>query len=149
MTTIKNKHIIYSVNTKKADWNHKVKFKEISLHSFRWDNKEKTYVFFTIGENEEISLSYKTDKAKCSFMLLHTPNDYIIFSDAIRLSLFGSDATISKGIGNTIRLKKEGENLEFYADDELILKTANKAFSLSTTLAFIAEDEGDIYLEVF
>ncbi len=149
MTTIKNKPIIYRVNTKKADWNHKVRFKDITLHSFKWDNKEKTYAFFTIGENEEISLSYKADKAKCSFMLFHTPNDHIEFSDNIDISLFGAELTIKKEIGDNITLKKIGESLEFYSAGELVLKTSNPAFSPSATLSFIADGEGEVYLEVF
>lgn len=149
MTTIKNKHIIYSVNTKKADWNHKVKFKDITLHSFKWDNKGKTYVFFTIGESEEIRLSYKANKAECYFMLFHTPNNFIIFDKTIEISLFGAHLTINKETGDNIVLKKTGDKLEFYSDDNLILATSNPAFFLSSTLAFIADGDDEVYLEVF
>lgn len=149
MTTIKNKPIIYIVNTKKADWNYKVRFDEITLHSFRWENREKTYAFFTIGESEEIRLSYKADKAECYFMLFHTPNDFIEFSEVMNISLFGARLTINKPTGDNITLKKRGESLEFYSNGQFLLSTSNPAFSPSATLAFIADKEGEVYLEVF
>lgn len=149
MTTIKKKSNIETMNTKKTDWNHKPKFKEISLHSFRWDNKAKTYAFFTLGEEECVKLSFSSKSVKGSFMLFHTPSDYIIFSDSIDIKLFGANVTINKSTQNNIELRKIKETLEFYSGGELILKTADAAFSTSTTLSFIAEGDGEVCLEVF
>lgn len=139
------------MNTKKADWAGKPAFRNITLHSYEWMNMGKSIAFFTIGENENCILKYKCDETvKPSFMLFHTPSDVIVFSrEEISIRLFGAELSLAMTAGNEIELRKSGARLSFYSEGKELLSTENPVFIPSATLAFSAEGEGNIYLEVF
>lgn len=139
------------MNTKKADWYNKPSFSNITLHSYSFINNGNSQVFFTIGEEDEITLSFKKEEAvNVSFILFHTPSDQIIFSDnKIKISLFGASLEVeAPNLTAELTLIKKGEVLEFYSSSHLILRTSNEVFIPSTTLSLRFEGEGEVEVTV-
>ena len=77
------------MNTKKAIWVKRPKtYITIDLHSFSWDVDDSSSVIWTIGEVGVIDLrAVYDDSVSLDFVLLHTPNDYVRFTNFDKLLL--------------------------------------------------------------
>lgn len=140
------------MNTKKALWVKRPKnYINIDLHSFSWIENGKSSVFWTLGEEGDISLSIiHSSSVQAEFILLHTPSDYVKFScDGIYSSFFGLDSFIPSSSFDSIVLKKTGTTLSFYSKDVLIYKIENPAFLGSASFGINTSGNGEVSIRVF
>lgn len=141
------------MNTKKAQWLKKpVKFESVSLHSLSFLNGEQSSVFFTIGECDNITLSYeKEDSVSVSFVFFHTPNDYIVFKeDRIESLFFGlkSKHNMFNSI-NKLEINKLYDTITFSSNGKFLLKINNPAFLSSASFGLKMENQGRVKINVF
>ena len=108
-------------------------------------------MYWTIGEEGTLSLSFeKDDEVQLSFVLLHTPSDFIRFSqDGIHYSFFGLDSFIPCHIPSAIRMEKKGDVISFYSSSLLLMKMENPAFLGSASFGFEIKGKGKVNLKVF
>ena len=134
------------MNTKKALWVKRPKsFINIDLHSFSWTEEENSSVFWTVGEEGEISLRRINDESvDVDFVLLHTPSDFVRFTKKGILSSFFSLTSFT-----SLRMKKESATISFFSEDALVYKIENPAFLGSASFGFEIKGKGKVKLEVF
>ena len=134
------------MNTKKALWVKRPKsFINIDLHSFSWTEEENSSVFWTVGEEGEISLRRSNDESvDVDFVLLHTPSDFVRFTKKGILSSFFSLTSFT-----SLRMKKESATISFFSEDTLVYKIENPAFLGSASFGFEIKGKGKVKLEVF
>ena len=140
------------MNTKKALWVKRPKsYITIDLHSFSWTEDGESSVFWTIGEEGEFELRAQyDDSVSLDFVLLHTPSDYVRFSeDGIYSSFFSLSSFIPSPSFSSIRFKKEKTVISFYSGEELIYKIENPAFLGSASFGFEIKGKGNIKIKVF
>lgn len=139
------------MNTGKATWLKHPKHVLTTLHSYTYEGKDDLAVMFTVGETGEISLLAKCEKdAHAKLVLLHTPNDYLIFSDGlIEGKMFEVEYKIPSSFSEKIVLKKDNERITFVSEEKTILEIANSAFKGSASFGVIASGAGKTYIEVF
>ena len=140
------------MNTKKALWVKRPKsFINIDLHSFSWTEEENSSVFWTEGEEGEISLRRSNDESvDVDFVLLHTPSDFVRFTKQGLLSSFFSLTSFTPLSSFTsLRMKKESATISFFSDDALVYKIENPAFLGSASFGFEIKGKGKVKLEVF
>ena len=140
------------MNTKKAFWlKRPKKYIETTLHSFSWNEEGSSSVYWTIGEEGTLSLSFeKDDEVQISFVLLHTPSDFIRFSqDGIHYSFFGLDSFIPFHMPSAIRMEKKGDVISFYSSSILLMKMENPAFLGSASFGFEMEGKGKVSLSIY
>ena len=138
-----------SVNTKKAAWINKPGKIKTTLHSFSFQADGTHSVFFVLGENDEVTLTCKTE-AHSAFVLLHTPDEYISFGESkITLSFSGVRTEIAASHSNTLTLKKAGKHLSFSSGNTEILSVEKDAFRTSASFGFAVTGSGEAYVEVF
>lgn len=138
---------------KKAQWLKKpVSFTSLSLHGTSFMNSGKSSVFFTIGESDTLTLSASpADPLNVSFIFLHTPEDKIIFSSGkVYISFFGfkSEHNMFKPI-TELKIDKNGDEITFSSDDEVILKIKNPAFFSSSSFGIEIDGIGAAGIEVW
>lgn len=139
------------MNTGKAIWLRHPKHVLTTLHSYTYEGKDDLCVMFTLGESGEMSLFTKCEKdAKAKMVFLHTPNDYLIFSNGIiEGKLFEVEYRIHSSFDSRISLKKEGMKLSFISDGKVVLEISNPAFMGSASFGVISEGIGKTYIEIF
>ena len=140
------------MNTKKALWVKRPKsFINIDLHSFSWTEEENSSVFWTVGEEGEISLRRSNDESvDVDFVLLHTPSDFVRFTKKVILSSFFSLSSFTPLSSFTsLRMKKESATISFFSEDALVYKIENPAFLGSASFGFEIKGKGKVKLEVF
>ena len=140
------------MNTKKALWVKRPKsFINIDLHSFSWTEEENSSVFWTVGEEGEISLRRSNDESvDVDFVLLHTTSDFVRFTKKGILSSFFSLTSFTPLSSFTsLRMKKESATISFFSDDALVYKIENPAFLGSASFGFEIKGKGKVKLEVF
>ena len=140
------------MNTKKALWVKRPKsFINIDLHSFSWTEEENSCVFWTVGEEGEISLRRSNDESvDVDFVLLHTPSDFVRFTKKGILSSFFSLTSFTPLSSFTsLRMKKESATISFFSEDTLVYKIENPAFLGSASFGFEIKGKGKVKLEVF
>ena len=136
------------MNTKKADWINKPERISMSLHSLSFHSEGRHCVFFTIGESGSITIEIK--KGDASFVFLHTHNDAIRFSEnGIGIRMFSFSSRIPIAAGRSMRMEKNGEDISFYSDGNMVLSISNKAFLSSASFGAMTDKEGEVGLEVF
>ena len=139
------------MNTSKAIWIKHPKHVITTLHSYTYEGKDNLCVMFTLPEKGEMTLSTANEKdAKSRLLLLHTPNDYLLFSETgIKGKMFSLDIDIPLSIERKIVFKKDNEKLEFYSANKCILTLSNPAFLGSASFGVISEGTGKTYIEIF
>ena len=140
------------MNTKKATWVRRPSsYFTTDLHSFSWKEESESSVFWTIGCEGEISLSYSADPdVSVRFVFLHTPSDYISFSpDHVTSSFFSLSSSFPFSISTTMKMVKDGDKISFYTGEELVLKIENPAFQGSASFGFTIKGEGKVRTTVF
>lgn len=140
------------MNTKKALWVKRPKsFINIDLHSFSWTEEENSSVFWTVGEEGEISLRRSNDESvDVDFVLLLTPSDFVRFTKKGILSSFFSLTSFTPLSSFTsLRMKKESATISFFSEDALVYKIENPAFLGSASFGFEIKGKGKVKLEVF
>ena len=140
------------MNTKKALWVKRPKsFINIDLHSFSWTEEENSSVFWTVGEEGEISLRRSNDESvDVDFVLLHTTSDFVRFTKKGILSSFFSLTSFTPLSSFTsLRMKKESATISFFSEDALVYKIENPAFLGSASFGFEIKGKGKVKLEVF
>ena len=140
------------MNTKKALWVKRPKsYITIDLHSFSWKEEGDSSVYWTVGEEGEVSLTVTYDDTlSVDFVLLHTPSDYVRFtSKGIVSSFFGLNSFIPTHSFDSIVMKKTNETLAFYNNDELIYKIENPAFLGSASFGIETKGKGEVSIRVF
>ena len=140
------------MNTKKALWVKRPKsFINIDLHSFSWTEEENSSVFWTVGEEGEISLRRSNDESvDVDFVLLHTTSDFVRFTKKGILSSFFSLTSFTPLSSFTsLRMKKESATISFFSEDTLVYKIENPAFLGSASFGFEIKGKGKVKLEVF
>ena len=140
------------MNTKKALWVKRPKsFINIDLHSFSWTEEENSSVFWTVGEEGEISLRRSNDESvDVDFVLLHTLSDFVRFTKKGILSSFFSLSSFTPLSSFTsLRMKKESATISFFSEDALVYKIENPAFLGSASFGFEIKGKGKVKLEVF
>ena len=140
------------MNTKKALWVKRPKsFINIDLHSFSWTEEENSSVFWTVGEEGEISLRRSNDESvDVDFVLLHTPSDFGRFKKKGILSSFFSLTSFTPlSSFASLRMKKESDTISFFSEDDLVYKIENPAFLGSASFGFEIKGKGKVKLEVF
>ncbi len=138
---------------KKAQWLKKpARFEEYLLHTAGYINEDRSEVYFTIGETDDITLSYsKDDSVSVSFIFLHTPGDRIIFRDGeVDISFFSFKArhNMHKSI-KELKIHKDCPEIVFSADNTEILRINNPAFLSSASFGFYVEGHGGVRLTVW
>ncbi len=137
------------MNTKKALWISRPESLKTTLHSFSFNSEKAHSVFFTIGEDGEITLK-KDATAKTAFVLMHTPDEYIVFGDKRIVITFGGTRTsLPFTPVSSVKLTKTGKTLVFTADDREILSIEKDAFLTSASFGLAAKGKGEVILEVF
>ncbi|MBQ0070536.1 MAG: hypothetical protein KBS81_01550 [Spirochaetales bacterium] len=140
------------MNTKKAIWVKRPhSYIKTSLHTYSYNNDEESSVFFTVGEEGNISLQAQaTEDATVAFVFLHTPSDYIAFSkNGLEYSFFGAKAHIMLKSFDRIEMRKLGERIAFFAGEEEILSMENPAFLGSASFGVRATGAGHVEISVF
>ena len=140
------------MNTKKALWVKRPKsFINIDLHSFSWTEEENSSVFWTVGEEGEISLRRSNDESvDVDFVLLHTASDFVRFTKKGILSSFFSLTSFTPISSFTsLRMKKDSATISFFSEDALVYKIENPAFLGSASFGFEIKGKGKVKLEVF
>ncbi|MGN1164569.1 MAG: hypothetical protein ACI4S4_07195 [Candidatus Ornithospirochaeta sp.] len=140
------------MNTKKATWVHRPSSPfTTDLHSFSWAEDNESSVFWTIGEEGEISLSYEKDEdVSVFFVFLHTPSDYISFHPSIVVSSFFSlSSSFPASIESNMKMVKEGDTISFFSGESLIEKIQNPAFEGSASFGFYIKGKGKVRTTVF
>ena len=88
--------------------------------------------------------------AKIAFVLMHTPDEFIVFRNDEAIIIFGG---IKEHVpivrDDTITLNKEREKLSFFSSGKLLLTIEKEAFAASSSFGVSSEGEGDVYIEVF
>ncbi len=141
------------MNMRKAQWLKKPQsFDEYMLHTVKYTNSGLSSVFFTIGEEDTVRLSYTgDDSVSCSFVFFHTPHDRIVFTGKkIISSFFGLESEIP--VSSEMRemtMEKTGETIVFKSGENEILKIKNPAFLSSASLGFTLEGDGSVTLEAW
>lgn len=138
---------------KKAQWLKKpVSFTSLSLHGTSFMNSGKSSVFFTIGESATLKLSATlSSPLSVSFVFLHTPEDKIIFSNGkVYISFFGfrSEHNMFKAI-TELKIDKNGDEIIFSSEDEVVLKIKNPAFFSSSSFGIEIDGTGPAGIEVW
>ncbi|MBO8436741.1 MAG: hypothetical protein IAA97_07170 [Spirochaetes bacterium] len=137
------------MNTKKAIWINKPEHIKATLHTLSFKSESAHSVFFVLGEEEEIKLSYKAETT-VAFVLMHTEEDYIVFKDnAIVLLFSGIRTEIPHAAINELELIKKGPALTFKSGDDEILAITKTAFRTSVSFGISAKGCGEVVLEVF
>ena len=131
------------MNTKKALWVKRPKsFINIDLHSFSWTEEENSCVFWTVGEEGEISLRRINDES--------VDVDFVRFTKKGILSSFFSLTSFTPLSSFTsLRMKKESATISFFSEDTLVYKIENPAFLGSASFGFEIKGKGKVKLEVF
>lgn len=140
------------MNTKKAIWVKRPQsYIKTSLHTYSYENEGESSVFFTVGEEGNISLkAAATEDAKVSFVFLHTPSDYISFSsEGIEYSFFGAKSHIMLKSFDGIEMRKLGEHIDFFSGEEVLFSMENPAFLGSASFGVRAVGAGHIEISVF
>ena len=142
------------MNTKKAFWlKRPLSFIKTDLHSFSWFVEDENSVFWTVGEEATFSLNVsKDDSVVFSFVLLHTPTDYVSFEkDGIYSCFFGlkSYFPLKETNISSLKMVKNKDEISFFQGDDLIYKIQNPAFLGSASLGIKAKGNGNIRIEVF
>lgn len=141
------------MNIKKAQWlKRPVSFSSVSLHSLSYKIEGKTAVFFTIGENDRLILSYSvSENVDAYFVFFHTPSDYInIKKDKIEFSFFSlkGEHNMCKPLSE-IEINKNGEEIEFLSSSTTLFKIKNPAFLSSASFGIKAEGSGTVNISVW
>ena len=137
------------MNTKKAVWISKPEKIKATLHTLSFRSEEAHSVFFVIGEEDEISLSYSSDTST-ALILLHTPEEYIVFGkERIVLSFKGVRTEIPSEPITALKLTKKGALLIFSTGKKEVLRIEKEAFSSSASFGLAAKGKGEVTLEVF
>lgn len=141
------------MNIKKAQWlKRPASFSSISLHSLSYQIEGKTSVFFTIGENDRLTLSYSvSENVDAYFVFFHTPSDYInIKRDKIEFSFFSlkGEHNMYKPL-TEIEINKNGEEIEFLSSSTTLFKIKNPAFFSSASFGIKAEGSGAVNISVW
>ena len=137
------------MNTKKAVWISKPEKIKATLHTLSYHSSEAHSVFFVIGENDEITLSCRSE-AKTAFILLHTPDEYIVFGKEKIVMAFGGMRTeIPHEPFSSVHLQKEGSRLIFSSDGKEVLRIEKEAFSSSASFGVASKGSGEVTIEVF
>lgn len=137
------------MNTKKAVWISKPEKMKTTLHSFSFRSESAHSVFFLLGNEGEITLT-KQAATHTAFILLHTPEEYIVFGDNRIVIEFGNVRTSMPGNEiTTLKLVKKGKTLIFTSGEKEILTIEKDAFQSSASFGFAAKGEGEVFLEVF
>ena len=140
------------MNTKKALWVKRPKsFINIDLHSFSWTEEENSSVFWTVGEEGEISLRRSNDESvDVDFVLLHTTSDFVrLTKKGILSSFFSLTSFTPLSSFTSLRMKKESATISFFSEDTLVYKIENPAFLGSASFGFEIKGKGKVKLEVF
>ena len=140
------------MNTKKALWLKRPRnYITTDLHSFSWLEDDKASVFWTIGEEGDISLTLIAEEGvEYNFILLHTPSDLLSFSSkGINSSFFGLDSFIPATIGNNLKMEKRGKEISFIYEGNLIYKIVNPAFLGSASFGVETKGKGEVSIKVF
>lgn len=137
------------MNTKKAVWISRPDRIKATLHSLSFHSTGTHSVFFILGEEGEISLSYSSSAAS-AIVLLHTPEEYIVFGKERIVTSFGGVRTAIPYKGTTdLRLIKNKSHLSFVENENEVLSIDKAAFSSSISFGIAVKGEGDVSLEVF
>ena len=142
--------IFLTMNTKKADWINPPHITKKTLHSIGFRSKDRHTLLFVVGESCEMSLSVQTD-VKYGFLLLHTPEEYILIKSNEAEAVFGNTKTIipiSEHI-NKIIFRKEGRRISISSEDKTLLAIEKDAFKTSAAMGISTEGDGDVHVEVF
>lgn len=138
------------MNTKKADWINQPFIEKKTLHSLTIKADGNHTLLFVAGENEEITLSIKTD-IPYGFLLLHTPEEYVLIKKDRAETLFNNTKTIipiSEQL-NKIIFRKNGKKITLLNESNLILSIEKDAFLSSSAFGITIEGQGEAYIEVF
>ena len=113
-----------------------------TLHSLSFCSSGTHAVFFLLGEEGEIMLS-QSSSARSAFVLLHTPDEYIVFgNERITISFGGVRTEIPSPGHSSIKLVKNGSRLAFLnAEGGKILSIEKDAFQSSASFG-LAIPEG-------
>ena len=137
------------MNTKKAVWISKPNKVKATLHTLSYESSGVHSVFFILGEEGEITLSYKST-APAAIVLLHTPEEFITFGKKyINISFSGIVTRIPADHTESIKLEKKGSTLTFTSGGKEILEISKDAFSSSVSFGLATKGEGEVTLEVF
>lgn len=138
------------MNTKDAIWINKCKHYEKSLHTIKYSTLDKSSVFFTLGEEGRMEIKIEEDTSNSSFVLLHTPSDYLYFtSDGIKGEMFSLKIDIQKGVGNNLKVEKNMEELSFFSNNEKLLTITHPSFFGSASIGVESKGKGDTVITVF
>ena len=137
------------MNTKKAVWIGKPGKMKATLHSLSFRSEEQHSVFFILGEEGEMMISYRAE-ASAAIMLLHTPDEYIAFHpDRIVTAFSGVRTEIPEEGVSSVRLVKNGPDLSFFSGERHLLSISKDAFRTSVSFGLSSKGEGEVSLEVF
>ncbi len=137
------------MNTKKAIWISKPEKVRATLHSLSFRSSDAHSVYFIIGEEGEISLSCSST-ASTAFVLLHTPEEYVVFGRERTVLSFGGVRTELPSEGfSTLRLVKNGKKLTFISGERTVLTLEKDSFTTSASFGLAAKGSGEVTLEVF
>ena len=138
------------MNTKKADWVGKGRDIQKTLHTISYTGTGSNGLFFTLGENERITLSVETGMSY-AFLFLHTPQEYIaIKEDKIVLSTLTNRFELPlPQQPASIEVVKCGPELVFLSYGKEILRTRKEAYRGSASIGLVTEGCSRAVLEVF
>ena len=138
------------MNIKKADWINPPEILERSLHSLTVKCDGKHTLLFTAGENDSVTLSVDTE-LDYGFMLLHTPEEYLLIGKEKALITFGGVRTAFplRKCHDRLCFRKEGKRITVLSGDDTVLSIEKDAFLSSSSFGLTIEGEGNAYVEVF
>ena len=134
---------------KKTDWINKPEKVITRAHSLRFTTDKRTIVLYTLEEEGNLKLIRHSKST--SFVMLHTKEDRIIFSDnCIDVKFFGLKERISKETGDILQIEKKKNMITFSSENEVLLEISAPPFSSSASFGFLVEpSEEEIILEFF
>ena len=137
------------MNTKKASWINKPEIRKTTLHSFSFISSGMHSVFFVLPEEGEMEISCTTS-VKHAFVLLHTPDEYVLMlPSSITTSFGGVRERFPAETGNRVRLVKKGSCLHFQSGGKTLLTIEKEAFRASAAFGISTHGDGEVDLEVF
>lgn len=136
------------MNTSKSLWINRPTGVTTTLHSYTFTPVEKAEVYFILEREGKIEITCK--RGCFDYILLHTPNDYVLFKEnSIEVVFKGLKEEMQIKRGDKITLDKRLDRLTFSYDEREVLSLSYPSFLTSTSFGVRAYEGKEVYLEVF